>query len=154
MIKILRNIFLKKKTQKVDIIPSAEKICRFAHHKSKITVRDNQLKYTAFIPPRIAPCEISVLRINSLKEDDIWNIGDKLLGKNSPKYRGEMLAENIRAIKCQNLDILSEPTPHLLHANIVGIPKNTANDPDEKSRQKLVAMELADCTVLISRRVD
>lgn len=152
MMKFLKNIFHWKRSQNVEVISNDEKICRFSSHKKKVSTDRNELKYTAFLPPPNDPDKISVLRIDTLNEEKIWKVGDVLLKRVPPKYRGNMIVEDIRAIENQNLDVVHEPTPHYLHANIINIPANVANDPDEKARQTLVAMELARRTTLLKRQ--
>jgi hypothetical protein len=112
-------------------VDGTEKLSRFILF-SKWFRSDNTIKPDAFIPsPHV---ELSVTRQRNISEVELWDLGkDVSIKRNKTLYgRADILADSV--IK-QNLTI--EPSePPLNHANIKGYP-------DDKSKQKLIALELA-----------
>jgi hypothetical protein len=95
--------------------------------------KDNQrVKHAAFMPPD-GEIKVSVFRILGLTETEVWNIG-KTIEKERPsslKARADILTLHVLE---KNLKVESaEPPPR--HANIIL--------PNERSQQKLIAIELA-----------
>lgn len=113
-----------------------ERLSRFIFCKDHFSTLKNEVKYGAFIPPK--NLELSIYRSNFLSENEIWKIG-----KNNVT---ELRADNKKIIsradittslvRIKGLDAISKPTPHPLHADIIGWSS-------DKSLQKLKAQELA-----------
>ena len=135
------------RSSKEIIIPTHETITRYVF-STDLYYRDgrNQLKYGAFIDPRY-PGEISVYRVSSLNDEEIWSISYTYVQKGNPaKARGDMSTAKVQAIDNQEgkqLQVLSDPRPHPLHANIKQIPA-------EEGRRKAIALLLAKETKLVT----
>lgn len=80
--------------------------------------------------------ETSVYRIKSLNSQQINKIGEENVAKPLGKSLLGWADIVVLSILEQNLKVEPEPTPHRLHANIVGW------SPD-KSKRKMIAIELA-----------
>jgi hypothetical protein len=95
---------------------------------------DNCARYAAFMPnPKNR--ETSVYRILGISDKEIWEIGDREVGQNRGKPilgRADVGASFV--IK-KGLNVVPSEPP-VRHANIVGWP-------EEKSEQRLIALELA-----------
>jgi len=79
--------------------------------------------------------ETSVFRISDLSDKDIWDIGDNIVAvalKKPILGRGDIKAAIV--IRNHLKVVPNEPPPR--HANII-------NWPDEKQKQKLIALDLA-----------
>jgi len=79
---------------------------------------------------------MSVYRTDTVDEGEIWEIGRKYVAEPQGKTiraRGDLLAEVILHV---GLEVVPDPKPHKLHANIVGWP-------NEKNEQRMIAVELA-----------
>ena len=98
-----------------------------------------KVKASAFLPPR--DLKLSVFKIFNLSEDNIWEIGKKVIEALKEKRTLYGIAE-IKAIEVLNnsLTINIDNKP-LYHANIVGWPK-------DKSERKLIAIKLANNATL------
>lgn len=110
-----------------------EILSRYIFNKKYFSIEKNIVRYNTFMPnPKNG--ETSVFRTSELDDDKIWDIG-KVLEKLRDKTnigRTDIIAS---VVLSKNLEIIpSEPPP--LHADI-------KNWPNEKSEQKLIAMELA-----------
>lgn len=118
------------------LIDDSEKIGRFIFSKDHFNAANKEVKYAAFMPAK--DNKASVYRIDGFTEEQIWSIdhiyvsGKRTDGKVSVG-RADLIAEQIRQVQ---LDVVSEPDPHIHHANIQGYPI-------EKSAIKLKAIELA-----------
>lgn len=117
--------------QRVD---PGENLARYILHKSHFSSQQKRVKYAVFMP---APTgETSVFRISNLSEDEIWEIGRRDVAQ---KREMPLLGRaDISAFYVfnKNLKIIPDNIPPR-HANIIGWP-------EEKSAQKLIAMELAE----------
>jgi hypothetical protein len=91
------------------------------------------VKYPAFLPNKNG--ETSVFRISGISHKEVWDIGDREVAKIRGKPilgRADISASNVMA---KDLKVLPSEPP-VRHANITGWP-------EEKSKQKLIALELA-----------
>lgn len=123
-------------------IVDEEQIGRFIFSKNHFTSSTKSVKYAAFIP-RITSDESSVYRISTLTNQEKWNIGDKYVAsaRDKPILADAILkVEFVRNVSISGADdplrVVSEKSPHPLHANITNWPK-------EKPQRKLAAIELA-----------
>lgn len=111
-----------------------ENLARYILHKSLFSILHKRVKYGAFLP---APNgETSVFRISNLSDNEVWDIGDKEVAQKRGMLvlgRADILAFHVLQ---RRLRIIPDDNPPR-HANIVGWP-------EEKSEQKLIAMELAE----------
>lgn len=112
-------------------VDETENLSRFILF-SKWFRSDNTIKPDAFIPsPHV---ELSVTRQRNISESELWDLGKAVstIRKCTLYGRADISAEPVMK---QNLTI--EPSePPLNHANIKGYP-------EDKSKQKLIALELA-----------
>lgn len=112
----------------------SEILSRFVLKKDWYRPSDNSLKYATFLPnPKNG--ETSVFRISGIFDKEIWDIGDREVAKdpNRPILGRADISASI--VVAKGLEILPSEPPER-HANIVGWP-------GEKSKQKLIALELA-----------
>jgi len=112
-------------------VDETEKLSRFILF-SKWLRSDQTVRSEAFIPhPYI---DLSVTRQRNISGSELWNLGKEVstIRKCTLYGRADIFAEPVMK---QNLTI--EPSePPLNHANIKGYP-------EDKSKQKLIALELA-----------
>jgi hypothetical protein len=109
-------------------------LSRFLYHKSHYRSLDQTVKYTAFIPPENK--RLSVFRIFSLSENEVWALGDNL--RSVPSLgRADLKIEGIAEA---GLTIEADDIP-ARHANIIGWPA-------ESSAIKLKALLLAEKALL------
>jgi hypothetical protein len=102
---------------------------------------DNTIRPEAFVPhPHI---DLSVTRQKNITESKLWELGnDVAVIRNRILHgRADIAAESIFL----NRLIIEPSEPPLNHANIKGFP-------EEKSEQKLIAMELASKSEFIANR--
>lgn len=101
------------------------------------------MKHGAFLPspnPETSVLEVSVFRVFGLSDEEIWSIGDAGLrppGRSTLYARGDL---TVTSVERNRLQVAPDDVPPR-HANIVGWP-------DEKSEQKLRAIELAASVLL------
>ena len=119
---------------KLTQVDPSETLSRFILQKDWYRPSDNNVKHAAFMPnPKNG--ETSVFRISGISHKEVWDIGDREVAKIRSKPilgRADISASNVMA---KDLKVL--PTePPIRHANITGWP-------EEKSKQKLIALELA-----------
>lgn len=122
----------------LDQVNPEEYLARYILHKNHFSAQHRRVKYVVFMP---APTgETSVFRISSLSDNEIWEIGSSAVSKK----RGLPLLgrADISAFHVfdKNLKLIPDNNPSR-HANIVGWP-------EEKSKQKLIAIELAESAQL------
>lgn len=109
-------------------IPPDEKLTYFINSKSGFTPTKKEVKARAFSPTKKSPHELSVYRISSLTENQVWEIGKRYVeGKIKIKARADFSAsifyEN-QLFGEKNIKVIPAPYPHELHANITPIPTN------------------------------
>ena len=115
-------------------IDSSETISRFIFQKSQYKTSDNTVKYTAFIPSS-KNGETSVFCTYNINDEEIWNIGREVSVKRGKPVlgRADIIAD---VVTSQDLEIIPSEPPER-HADITGWP-------DERSEQRLIALELAE----------
>jgi len=115
-------------------VDPSETLSRFILQKDWYRPSDNSVKHAAFMPnPKNG--ETSVFRISGISHKEVWDIGDREVAKirNKPILgRADIGASNVMAKDLKVLPI----EPPVRHANITGWP-------EEKSKQILIALELA-----------
>ncbi len=127
-------------TEEQGILAVDETVARYLLHRNLYNSEKNIVRSTAFLP-RDKQLEISVFRIYSLNENEIWNIGEKEVARPSRRKlrgRANILVENVCA---QELKIVPDSKPNR-HANIV-------NWPDDKPKRLSIAQELAKRSSLV-----
>lgn len=124
----------------------SEKLTRFIFSKSHFSVRNQTVKYGAFIPPpdsedrsRCSP-DLSVYDISGISESEVWMIGRQYVqGIRSIKARADL---SVKDIHSNSLKVISAPQPHERHANITPFP------PD-----RLICEQIARRLALVSQLV-
>lgn len=111
-----------------------EKLTYFINSKSGYARTKKEVKARAFAPTSGNPTELSVYRISSITESQIWEVGRKYVeGKIKIKARADFSAsifyENPFFLE-RNIKVIPDPHPHELHANIIPIP-TIIEDRDE-----------------------
>jgi hypothetical protein len=118
---------------KLTQVDPSETLSRFILQTNWFSTSENRVKYPAFLPNKNG--ETSVFRISGISHKEVWDIGDREVAKIRSKPilgRADISASNVMV---KDLKVL--PTePPIRHANITGWP-------EEKSKQKLIALELA-----------
>lgn len=122
-----------------------EKLTYFINSKSGFARTKKEVKARAFVPTKESPNELSVYRISSLAESQVWEIGRIYVeGKIKIKARADFSAsifyEN-QLFREKNIKVISAPHPHELHANITPIPTDIENR-DEIFRELALLCEL------------
>jgi hypothetical protein len=95
--------------------------------------RDNTIRHSAFTPP--TNLRHSVFRIDSLSDEEIWNLAIEYVEPHRGKVigRGDLLVSQVLG---ENLRVVpADPPPR--HADICGWP------PDDRERRVTVAKVLA-----------
>jgi hypothetical protein len=111
----------------------SEILSRFILQTNWFSSLENRVKYAAFMPNRNG--ETSVFRTSSITNDEIWNIGDREVSIKRGKPilgRADIRTNNVIS---KDLQVVPKEPP-VRHANIIGWP-------DERSKQRLIAIELA-----------
>ena len=125
------------------VLPSVvsidESLGRYLTEKAYFSVIKNAVLPKAFMPP--PNLELSVFRIDGLRLEQIWEMGERQVLATMPKSVAGTKRINgiadIKVYKVQQLDLNVQPTASPpRHANICGWP-------EEKERQKSIAQELA-----------
>lgn len=121
-------------------ISSTEPLARYIFQSGHYNSSQRRVKYAAFMP---APKnrETSVYRISGLSDIEIWDIGNRFVSTLSGRPllgRADILTEHVLK---NGLRVQSVPEPHQRHANIT-------NWPEEPSKQKSIAIELANRAIL------
>ena len=119
-------------------IPRDEKLARFIFSKNHFSVDKNIVKYGAFVPPPDSD-ELSVFRISGISCSDVWSIGrEHVQGNRTLRARGDLL---VSAVHVNNLQVIPDPLPHKLHANITPFPFNK-NTRDRIARELALSSQL------------
>ena len=122
-----------------------EKLTYFINSKSGFARTKKEVKARAFVPTKESPNELSVYRISSLTESQVWEIGKIYVeGKIRIKARADFSASIFyeNQLFCEkNIKVIPAPHPHELHANITPIPTNI-EDRDEIFRELALLCEL------------
>ncbi len=122
-----------------------EKLTYFINSQSGYARTKKEVKVAAFYVTQKSPNELSIYRITSLTESEVWEIGKKYVeGNRRIKARADFSAsifyEN-QLFRDKNIKVISAPYPHELHANITPIPTNI-EDRDEIFRELAPLCEL------------
>lgn len=118
----------------MNVVSPGERLSRFLLDKKLIRASDNTVRHAAFMPPKNG--KLSVYRTDTINEVDIWDIGTRLVAtiRHLPIIgRADLQAKNVFDA---GLNIVSEPAPHPLHADITGWSL-------ESSADRLKALKLA-----------
>ena len=117
----------------LQILPS-EWITRYILERKKITLTKMKISHRVFMPNKNG--ETSVYRIDGLSESVVWQIGERNVASECDKPllgRADISASNVTK---HGLNVKPDIRPHPRHANII-------DWPNEGSRQRLIALELA-----------
>jgi hypothetical protein len=108
-----------------------ENLSRYLFNKNHFSSKNGRVKYNAFLPNQNG--KTSVFRTSELSNDEIWRIGDDVADEREMTLlgRGEICARHVVE---QGLELDANDDPPR-HADIIGWP-------EEKSAQKLIAIEL------------
>lgn len=103
-------------------VPGHEKLTRYiSNHRlydKDPKKNPKKPKYRAFIPQSKSPEEISVYRISSLEDSEIWKIGTEHVSSKIIA-RADFGAD---VVDEYNLEVVADTQVHELHANIQPIP--------------------------------
>ena len=116
------------------IVNPTESLGRYLTQKNHFSRWDNAVRTLAFMPP--PNLRLSVFRIDGLKLDEVWEIGQKEVIDVLPQPKTLYGMADIKASKVREFDLEIEPsnTPPR-HADICGWP--------EKAKHKSIAQQLA-----------
>ncbi len=117
----------------IDSINPEEYLSRFLFSNSHFSKENQRVKYGAFLPAKNG--ETSVFRTSNLSDNQIWDLGERNVAQERKKPllgRGDIRSSMVFE---SGLKIRPDNNPPR-HANIIGWP-------EEKSKQKLIAIELA-----------
>ena len=113
-------------------VPRGEKLTRFLY-SGEFSTNNQEVKYRGFIPQKRSPEHISVYRISSLTESEVWAIGREYVQKQKTiRARADFFSDVV--YDQDNLKVVSDPDPHERHANITPIPTDR-EDRDEILRE-------------------
>lgn len=115
-------------------VPPGEKLARFIFYSRQFSVMNGVVKFGAFIPPTNSD-QISVYRISSLTDCEVWAIGREYVQTEERriKARADFLAVQVYE---NDLNVVPDTQPHELHANITQFPPS-------KSERQSIARKLA-----------
>lgn len=116
-------------------VSPAESVARFITQKSYYRPSNLTVRHNAFMPNRDG--ETSIYRIVGLNDEDIFEIGRLFVADEMKKPligRADIVVSRILE---RQLRVEPDPSPHPRHANIV-------DWPEDKSKHRLIAIELAD----------
>lgn len=124
------------KAELPDIVDEHEPLSRYLLSKTQFSQQNNRVKSSAFMPP--SDLRLSVFRTQGLSDGEIWELGEEEVVQKAPTPktlygRAEIVALTVSAV---GLKVHPDNTPPR-HANITGWPQ-------EKSAQKLIALQLAE----------
>ena len=121
-------------------VPPGEKLARFIFSKKHFSVENKEVKFKAFTPPSNSE-DISVYRISGLSDRQVWEIGREYVERKDRSIRAKanLAAE---AVYANNLEVVPDPLPHELHANIRPFPA------DRRARDR-IAKQLALASQLV-----
>ena len=115
-----------------------EKLTRFIFSRRHFSKEKKIVKYAAFVPPPDSE-DLSVFRISSLSDSDVWTIGQEYVqGERTLRARADLSAEVVYE---NHLTVIPDTTPHALHANITPFPADK-NARDRIARNLALASEL------------
>lgn len=114
---------------------------RYIVESNKFT--SSRVKPQAFLPSPKNP-QLSVFKTNELSNEEIWAIGVEFVANPRRKtlYARADFPESL--VDEVGLSLSPDPTPHPLHANLVGWP-------EEKNEKMAIAKDLANASSLVVR---
>ncbi len=117
----------------------SEKLTRFIFSKRHFSVEKKIVKYGAFIPPPDS-VDLSIFCISALSEKEVWEIGWRNVEteKRRLKARADIFVSNVYE---NNLEVVPDPQPHELHANITPFPIDR-RERDHIARRLALASKL------------
>lgn len=118
-----------------EAVSPREDVTRFIFQKAYFRSTDKTVRHNAFIPHR-GSGTTSVYRIIGLTNTEIYEIGQKFVADLFSKPLMGRADIGVSEIVKHELSVTPDPTPHPRHANI-------CNWPEDQSKQKMIAMELA-----------
>ncbi len=118
-----------------------ERISRYINEKKKIRPKEGKAGYNAFMPPRTL--RMSVCRSEGLDEAELWQIADEFIGTAEKPViaRADLEAGEYFS---RRLSFDPDGMPYPRHADVIGWS-------DEPSLQKMIALELAEASVLVRK---
>ena len=118
----------------VEPVTPCEVLSRFIMQTNWYRLSDNRVRYAAFMPnPKNG--ETSVYRISGISGREVWEIGDREIGLKRDKPILGRADIGVSFVITKGLNVVPSEPP-IRHANIIGWP-------EQKSEQRLVAIELA-----------
>jgi hypothetical protein len=118
----------------VEPVTPCEVLSRFIMQTNWYRLSDNRVRYAAFMPnPKNG--ETSVYRISGISGREVWEIGDREVGLRRDKPILGRADIGASFVITKGLNVVPSEPP-IRHANIIGWP-------EQKSEQRLVAIELA-----------
>jgi hypothetical protein len=118
----------------VEQVTPSEVLSRFIMQTNWYRLSDNRVRYAAFMPnPKNG--ETSVYRISGISDREVWEIGDREVGLRRDKPILGRADIGASFVITKGLNVVPSEPP-IRHANIIGWP-------EQKSEQRLVAIELA-----------
>jgi hypothetical protein len=118
----------------VEPVTPSEVLSRFIMQTNWYRLSDNRVRYAAFMPnPKNG--ETSVYRISGISDREVWEIGDREVGLRRDKPILGRADIGASFVITKGLNVVPSEPP-IRHANIIGWP-------EQKSEQRLVAIELA-----------
>lgn len=123
-------------------LDTAELLARFLLERGKFSASLGRVKYVAFLPDSAR--RTSVFRTAGLQEDEIWNLGRECVAGVTGKdlYGWGEIA--VASVEATGLRVDADDIPDR-HANLIGWP-------DEKEKQRRIAMELERAAKLVCDR--
>lgn len=124
----------------------AERISRFVFQRSHIGGPFG-VRPSAFLPPSSLPparMATSVFRTSSLTQEEVWNLGDNVVGRARGLKALASADLRVAAVTALGLSVMPAPEPHPLHADIVAWPA-------EKERRKDLALLLCQKATILKR---
>lgn len=122
-----------------ELVSPSEPTARFITQRSYYRSSDKTVKHNAYMPNKNG--ETSIYRTTGITDSEIYKIGQKYVGEEigrSIKGHAEIVTSEI--IK-HELAVKADPSPHPRHANII-------DWPEDKTKQRIIAVELADKALL------
>lgn len=119
-------------------VSSDENLARFIFSKNYFSKTKKTVNFGAFMPPPDSK-DLSVFRISSISDNEVWKIGVEEVGGNrNLKARADIL---VSQVKKRGLQVIPETKSHKFHANITPFPL-------DKITRQIIATKLADASKL------
>lgn len=122
-------------------VDASESLVRYLTQSNHYNLPTYSVKPKAFEPP--ANLRLSVFRVDGLTIEDVWQIGQEKVVNKMPQPRTLHGFADIKARAVADLSLAIDPDNEPpRHASIVGWP-------EDKSKKKLVAQQLAASSKLV-----